>query len=239
MADPDDGTVLRSLGDRIDNPASARRDEGAIRIKVARKEQIAVRNEKAAQTKKPDEEHLVWAIDQRAEVQRTLLMLYRFVRDNLPERLDFDIRYLLDLLIGAAFSLWRAVFLAETFRDIVQIHKSQEAFLEKVITDNAITFADDKANRDWTVEYYLENTKFRLERAISYADHHKNLKLTGELMRFLRLKGTLGAELTRYEWESAHYVLRALFKVIAPDTELIATPPTPSQPKDPDALLLG
>ena len=107
------------------------------------------------------------------------------------------------------------------------------------ITDNAITFADDKANRDWTVEYYLENTKFRLERAISYADHHKNLKLTGELMRFLRLKGTLGAELTRYEWESAHYVLRALFKVIAPDTELIATPPTPSQPKDPDALLLG
>jgi hypothetical protein len=63
------------------------------------------------------------------------------------------------------------------------------------------------------VEYYLENAKFRLARVISYADHHMGLRLTEPLMPFLRLRGTLGAELTRYEWESAHYALRALFKV--------------------------
>ncbi len=148
--------------------------------------------DKAAQTEKPDEGHLAWAIDQRAEIQRTLLVLYGFVRHSSPDSLDHDTRYLLDLLIGAAFSLWRAVFLAETFRDVVQVHQSQEAFLLKVITDNAITFADDKANRRWTVEYYLENAKFRLARAIGYADAHKGLKLTNDLMPFLRLRGTLG-----------------------------------------------
>jgi hypothetical protein len=53
------------------------------------------------------------------------------------------VRYLLDLLIGAAFSLGRAVFLAETVRDVL----SQEEFLRKVITDKAITSADDRDNR--------------------------------------------------------------------------------------------
>jgi hypothetical protein len=62
---------------------------------------------------------------------------------------------LLELLIGAAFSLWRAVFLAETVRDVVQIHESEEGFLLKVITHNAVTFADDQSNRHWTVEYYF------------------------------------------------------------------------------------
>jgi hypothetical protein len=76
---------------------------------------------------------LAWAIDQRAEVQHTLRALYEFVRHHLPPTLDLDARCLLDHLIGAAFSLWRAVFLADTFRDEIHIHQSQEAFLLKVI----------------------------------------------------------------------------------------------------------
>jgi hypothetical protein len=70
----------------------------------------------------------------------------------------------------------------------------------------------------------LENAKYRLARAIWYADTHKGLKLTAELMSFLRLRGTHGAHLTRYEWESAHYALRTLLKVISPGTSLTATP---------------
>ena len=77
----------------------------------------------------------------------------------------------------------------------------------------------------------MENAKFRLARAIAYADHHKCTRLTEPLMPFLRLRGTLGAELTRYEWESAHYALRELFKVIAPDTGLEAKSPTLPKPK--------
>ncbi len=194
-------------------------------------------NDRPAKDEKPDEEHLAWAIDQRAEVQHTLRALYGFVRHHPPASLALDPKYLLDHLIGAAFSLWRAVFLADTFRDDIRIHQSQEAFLLKVITDNAITFADDKANRHWTVEYYLENAKFRLASAIAYADHHKGTRLTERLMPFLRLRGMRGAELTRYEWESAHYALRKLFKVIAPDTDLEAKSPTLPKPEGLDAFL--
>jgi hypothetical protein len=72
-------------------------------------------NERAPNSEKPNEEHLAWAIEQRAEVQHTLLAVYGFVRHSCPPTLDQDTRYLLDLLIGAAFSLWRAVFLAAEF----------------------------------------------------------------------------------------------------------------------------
>jgi hypothetical protein len=140
-------------------------------------------NDGPARDEKPDEGHLAWAIDQRAEVQHTLRALYEFVRHHLPPTLDLDARCLLDHLIGAAFSLWRAVFLADTFRDDIHIHQSQEAFLLKVITDNTITFADDKANRHWTVEYYLENAKFRIARAIAYADHHKGTQMCEQKAR--------------------------------------------------------
>ena len=59
-------------------------------------------------SEKPDEEHLAWAIEQRTDVQRTLLELYKFVRNNSPDDLEFDTRYLLEHLIGTAFSLGNA-----------------------------------------------------------------------------------------------------------------------------------
>jgi hypothetical protein len=84
---------------------------------------------------------------------------------------------------------------------------------------------------------YLENAKLRLARAITFIDTRQDLGLTGKLMPFLRLRGTLGAELTRYEWESGHYTLRALLKVITPDTNLNADPPAAPKPKGLDAFL--
>jgi hypothetical protein len=75
-------------------------------------------------------------------------------------------------------------------RDVTQIHQGQEEFLRKVITEIAITLADDRDNRAWTIEYYLENAKYRLARAIGYADAKKGLKLSHELMPFLRLRDT-------------------------------------------------
>ena len=79
------------------------------------------------------------------------MTLYKFIRDHPPGSIDLWDKYLLDSSVGAAFSLWRAAFLAETLRGDVEIHASQEAFLERLITDNTITFGDDKINRHWTV----------------------------------------------------------------------------------------
>ena len=53
------------------------------------------------------------------------------------------------------------MFVADTFPDDVSVHGSEEQFLKKVITDNAIGFSDDRQNRHW-VGYYLENAKIRL-----------------------------------------------------------------------------
>lgn len=176
-----------------------------------------------ADNEKPDFEHLVWAVDQRAEIQRTLLAIYKVIRTHTPPQYGYDKMHILNDLIGAAFSLWRAVFLAETFRDVKTIHENQEAFLEKLITDNAISFTDDKANRNWTVGYYLDNAKFRLQQASSYSDQQNKTTTLGETVRpLLQLKGTMGAHLTRNEWESVHCALRLIFKVIEPDIEIEA-----------------
>ena len=186
---------------------------------------------------RPDFGHLAWAVNQRAEIQRTLLALYEFVCRHRPPQNGAQ-KYVPGYLIGAAFSLWRAVFLADTFRDDVSVHGSQEQFLKKVITDNTIGFNDDRQNRHWTVGYYLENAKIRLSQAATFIEAHANafgLKLNpgvlAETMPLLQLSGTMGVELTRYEWESAHYALRRLFRIIEPDASIEARPPEAPEPQ--------
>jgi hypothetical protein len=162
--------------------------------------------EKGDDTKTPDLSHLAWALEQRVEIQRTLLELYRFVRANTPEALrstpsgeyDFVKPMLLDHLIAAGFSLWRAVFLSESDRDFVLIYKSQEKFLENVLTNNVITYTDDKTNRAWTVSYYLENAKHRLAAAMNLAEEYLRDKSRGKVLPLLRLVGTRDVALTRY-----------------------------------------
>jgi hypothetical protein len=65
-------------------------------------------------------------------------------------------------LTSVSFSLWRAVFLADrtdveeaTFSDALK-------FLELLISDNAISYAQDKLTREWTFVYYINNARARL-----------------------------------------------------------------------------
>jgi hypothetical protein len=161
---------------------------------------------------KPDLEHLEWAIDQRAKIQHTLLALYKFVRDNSPDQLGLVTMSLLDDLIAAAFSLWRAVFLSESNREWTSIHKSQENFLASVITNNAITYSDDKRNRDWTISYYLENAKHRIKSAHLKAEEIAPLEhdTLSEIPPRLNVKEQLRLRLpvmngNRYTWHCASF----------------------------------
>jgi hypothetical protein len=147
--------------------------------------------------------------------------------------------YLLDHLIGAAFSLWRAVFLAETFRTDETIHQGQEAFLAKVISDNSITFGDDKINRAWAVGYYLDDAKLRIERASAYADHHLKTDSRRYVLRNLRLRGTLGVSLTEWEWESAHFALRYMLRILDPQAKVQPVQPNSPRPEGLEAVMLG
>jgi hypothetical protein len=198
------------------------------------------RNNSMPEAKKPDIEHLRWAIDQRAEIQRTMLALYEYVRANRTSLGYANPKeYILDHLVGAAFSLWRAVFLAETFRSDETIRESQEGFLAKVISDNSITFGDDKINRAWTVGYYLDDAKLRVERASAYADHHLKSDSRRFVTRHLRLRGTLGVPLTEWEWESAHFALRHMLGILDPETTAKPIQPNSPRPEGLQNVLLG
>src|SRR5712672_2585573 len=92
------------------------------------------------------DERIEFIIRARADIQNTLFALYRFLRDA-PEILNHPRHQeAFQLLVGAAFSLWRAIFLTEADRDWKSIRSSVLQFLDKVVTDNAITYHDDKTN---------------------------------------------------------------------------------------------
>jgi hypothetical protein len=74
-------------------------------------------------------------------------------------------KYVLGYLIGAAFSLWRAVFLADTFRDDLSVHGTQEQFLKTVITDNAIGPTICR----WADGIFAMNREIRLHRTAWWA----------------------------------------------------------------------
>jgi hypothetical protein len=165
---------------------------------------------------KPDIQHFRWAIDHRAQIQHTLLALYAYVRK--PRGRESWIEpMLLDHCIAAAFSLWRAVFLAEIVRNYDTIEKAQEEFLASVISTNSITFSDDRRNSAWTVSFYLENAKHRLASAIA---HHRPEHASEDILPLLRLKGENDISHTRYEWECVHCALRSIMRVIDPESQL-------------------
>jgi hypothetical protein len=212
---------------RMDNETEIK----TLRLQVAGLEkQVSELSAKLEGSKKPirqpDLVHHEWAIDQRAKIQHKLLALYRQVLKTDPKQADWTLTYLSDHLISAAFSLWRAVFLAENVRDEAPILEAQKNFLETVISTNAITFPDDRRNSAWTVSFYLENAKHRIMAAHHLAEHYFKGERLDMVLPLVRLKGTNDVKLTRYEWESIHAALRILLKILDPKTKLPVDTPT-------------
>ena len=109
-----------------------------------------------------------WLIPQRLQTQELLLSLYRYraARPDLAD--DPDARRSFGLLAGAAFSLWRAVFLAKPEREWASpkgILAGAVELLEKVLENNALLYGDEKRIENWSVGYYLNNAYYRLEAA--------------------------------------------------------------------------
>ncbi len=181
----------------------------------------------------PNTAHLKWAIEQRAEIQFTLLALYDYMRSQ-PEGCfpDWFQELFQDHLIAAGFSLWRAVFLGDKPRDLKPVLDAQKAFLAKVLSTNAITFADDQKNSPWAVTFYLENARLRLLEARGLALELRrtvdsmalptpSLDLVdyGLVERLVLYRGRRVLDL-QYQWELAHSALRRLFRVLEPTTTL-------------------
>lgn len=56
-------------------------------------------------------------------------------------------------------SLWRAAFLADKTGKRHAVFEDARAFLGKMLTDNAITYPQDRSAREWTFNYYMSNAK--------------------------------------------------------------------------------
>jgi hypothetical protein len=105
-------------------------------------------------------DHLDWAIEHRSLNQRSALRLLRLLSDNEEKIKRHEYDQFAQDVVGVAFSLWRAAFLADkdTLRE--KSFKSALRFLEMVISDNAIGFPQDKKEKDWTFNFYTDNVRF-------------------------------------------------------------------------------
>jgi hypothetical protein len=114
-----------------------------------------------------DQPDFSWLVVQRSEAQRLLLKLYQFGTEE-PERLADELtRSVYHLLVGAAFSLWRAVFLIEPETSTQETVDHSVQFLELLVRDNTINYTQDRNTRAWTAGYYLNGAFFRLTEAIA------------------------------------------------------------------------
>jgi hypothetical protein len=110
----------------------------------------------------PTPAHLEWVIDGRAKNQRTALDLYEMVKNHTPKIRKLGLSADVQDLAAVAFSLWRAVFLADRSGKTEAKLADAEYFLGKMLTDNAIAFTQDRTAREWTFNYYIDNAWYRL-----------------------------------------------------------------------------
>ena len=108
-------------------------------------------------------EDMEWLVDRRSKIQALLVRIYSTIGDDLPvTSMGASVKF---LLVGVGYSLWRAVFLAESTRDWKTVNEHAKDFLRKLIKDNAIGYPQESATKAWTVGYYLNSAYHRLNRA--------------------------------------------------------------------------
>lgn len=110
-------------------------------------------------------DHYSWLIQSKDQIVREMLEIHQIldVHNGAISKSESD-RSIIGLAVGVSFSLWRAAFLTDTTRDWSKILGNAQAMLLQVIEDNAVTYPHDKTNREWTVGYYLNNARYRLNR---------------------------------------------------------------------------
>lgn len=108
-------------------------------------------------------EHFQWLVENRHRNQMCALQLRLLLRDHEKTWKTGRYSYAAQELVSVSFSLWRAVFLAEKTGKRSAVFNDGLSFLERVIEDNSIAYAQDKAMREWSFNYYTKAARFSLE----------------------------------------------------------------------------
>jgi hypothetical protein len=113
-----------------------------------------------------DPRHLKWVVQYRTINQHSLLQLYKLGKTQEASIVsDSAHRSVFALLVGAGFSLWRAVTLSDVRRTWPEIVGDANKLLLRLVQDNAVGYPQDRDTREWMGGYYLNNAKWRLIRA--------------------------------------------------------------------------
>jgi hypothetical protein len=115
--------------------------------------------------KKPlDPEDVDRLVARRAWLGEFLADLWRYSRSHDLGTLDHRRARAWHLLLGAAFSLWRAAFLIKGSRTPTVFHSQATQSLEEVLWTNAISFGKDLSTHEWSSGYYLNSAALRLSK---------------------------------------------------------------------------
>jgi hypothetical protein len=153
--------------------------------------------------------HLKWSVENRAVTLRTSVNLLRLFKEHSKSIKEKENTAVAQNLLSVAFSLWRAVFLANRTGQREARIDAATAFLQKMIADNAISFATDLEGREWTFNYYMTNATNSLL-ALPWEDIHemvvpkakaKGDKASVSVRRWNRCQAAFDAAVRRFETE--------------------------------------
>lgn len=149
----------------------------------------------------PDAKHLGWVIDSRRENQAATLRLYKLFETYKDEIHDPILSKKAQRLVGVAFSLWRAAFLADKTGKRTKVLSDARGFLAKMLTDNAISFQNDRNLREWAFNYYMNAATDSLALlAREWPSVTKELEKRGKKAK----KVIRGKGIPSRRWESHH-----------------------------------
>ncbi len=135
------------------------------------------------------------------------------------ERKNLEIS-VIDLIIGAAFSLWRAAFLTDAKRDNSDVIVHGKEFIKLVAEDNMINYLNDKKTRNWTVGYYLNNARYRVKRIQEKCkgkQKYRNFLNSKENSIFSErlLKSDVEFENPKEYWDIIYNSLAKIFEIVS------------------------
>lgn len=175
-----------------------------------------------------------WLIRARTESQSALLRLLRLGTEKRGRFiLNVEAHQLFGLLVGAAFSFWRAAFLSNIRRSPQDIHDNALTLLESALETNAILFQQEKKTEEWMGGYYLNSGRFRLEKAAllrTIADELKGSDRPDSVSRVLGLAIGIPAGSLMDTWSDCHSTLLWMLGHLERIVESDVAPNSPMQP---------
>jgi len=167
---------------------------------------------------KGDKEFASWLVPARNNIQRELLRLQQIIGAP-PAKKERGELYtpdppknweILGYLLGAGFSLWRAVFQSGHKLETRENFGAGQIFLDEIVRNNAAMYLTEL--NSWSLGYYVNNARFRLVDAFerSPSELKTNSDLKSRVDKLHGALNTLEQSLSSSEWENCFHALRLL-----------------------------